>query len=93
LRDIIGIDIFNPRTVECIISPSPKRANQGNKGGLPIKLLECMSSGTETVISFRNNIFGRAGAFWHRPRGPCRWNRGCSQKMQDAPPPPRGGRW
>ena len=35
LRDIIGIDIFNPRTVECIIRPSPKRINQGNQRWVP----------------------------------------------------------
>ena len=40
LRNIVGIDILDLRTVEGIISPSPKRVNKGNECGLPIKLLK-----------------------------------------------------
>ena len=59
LSNIFCVDIFDPRTVECIISSSPKRANQGKKGGLSIKLLECKPSGKESMVVGRN-IFARA---------------------------------
>ncbi len=49
LCDIVCIDIFYPRTVEKVISPSPKRVNDGNKGWLSIKLPDGKASGKESV--------------------------------------------
>ena len=34
LYDIVGVDILDPRTVECIISPNPKRVNKGNESSV-----------------------------------------------------------
>ncbi len=45
LCDIFFVNIFDPRAVECVISPSPKRVDQGNEGGLSIKFLDCNPSG------------------------------------------------
>ncbi len=39
LINILCVNIFDPRAAECIISPSPKRVNQGNEGGLFVKIL------------------------------------------------------
>ena len=49
LSNIIGVNIFDPRTMESVISPSPKRVNEGNEGGLPIKFLEGKPIGKEAV--------------------------------------------
>jgi hypothetical protein len=59
---VVRVNIFYPRTVERVISPSPKRVNEGNKGGLSIKLLEGKSSSKESVI-VGGNIFGRSLRF------------------------------
>ena len=40
LGNVFGVDILDPRTVECITNPNPKRVIKGNEGGIPIKLLE-----------------------------------------------------
>ncbi len=50
LCDVVGVNIFDPRTAKCIISPSPKLVNKGNEDGLPIKLLECKPGSKETMI-------------------------------------------
>ena len=62
LCDIAGVDILYPRTVECIISPSPKRVNKGNTSGLPIKLLECKPGSKETMI-LGCDVLGRSLRF------------------------------
>jgi hypothetical protein len=59
LSDVVRVDVFNPRTVDCVISPSPKRINQGNERGLPIELLEGETCGKKTMIIGRY-VLGRA---------------------------------
>ena len=45
--------------MECVISPSPKRVNEGNEGGLSIKFLEGKPSGKEAV-ELGGNVLARA---------------------------------
>ncbi len=61
-RNIFGIDILDPRTMEGIISPSPKRVNKGNECGLPIKLLKCKPCSKEAIVVGRD-VFTRALRF------------------------------
>jgi hypothetical protein len=59
LCDVVGVNILDPRAVECIVSPSPKRIDKGNEGGLPIKLLERKPGSKEAMIVGRD-VFGRS---------------------------------
>ncbi len=45
LGNIFCVNIFDSRAVECVISPNPKRVDQGNEGGISIKFLEGKPSG------------------------------------------------
>jgi hypothetical protein len=58
LSNIIGVNIFDPRTMESVISPSPKRVNEGNESGLPIEFFKCKSSGEEAMVVGRD-VFAR----------------------------------
>ncbi len=55
----VGANILDPRAVECIISPGPKRMDRGNEGGLPIKLLDRKPGSKEAMIVGRD-VIGRS---------------------------------
>ena len=59
---VVGVNILDPRTVEGIISPSPKRIDKGDEGGLPIELLERKPGSKEAMIVGRD-VFGRTLRF------------------------------
>jgi hypothetical protein len=59
LSDVVRVDIFDPRTVKCIISTSPKRVNPGNESEIHVELIEGKMSGKELMIE-GGNVLGRA---------------------------------
>jgi hypothetical protein len=54
LSNIFGIDILDPRTMKCVISPGTKRVNEGKECGLPIELFKGKPGSKEAMVVGRD---------------------------------------